>query len=158
MQKFVEENPVPEGGWLLGRGWDHTNWGQEFPTKEDLDSAFPDVPVYLRRVDGHACWVNSEALRISIHNSFLKNGRSDHPSLCFFVFFFFVSSSSFPSFSLLFQVPPLPEEDPEGGLIVRDQDGDPTGIFIGLNLETLPWSDLFLMEMLTSPLQTTPCG
>jgi len=30
-----------------------------------------------------------------------------------------------------FLVPPLPEEDPEGGSIIRDESGDPTGIFIG---------------------------
>ena len=28
-------------------------------------------------------------------------------------------------------VPPLPEDDPEGGQIVRDENGEPTGIFIG---------------------------
>lgn len=38
---------------------------KEFPTKEDLDALFPDVPVALRRVDGHALWCNSKALEMA---------------------------------------------------------------------------------------------
>ena len=53
----------PAGEWLLGRGWDQNRWpGQQFPTKEVLDAAVSDRPVALRRVDGHAVWVNSKAL------------------------------------------------------------------------------------------------
>jgi predicted amidohydrolase YtcJ len=60
------EKDLPEGAWLLGRGWDQNDWpeGQrEFPTAADLDAAFPDRPVWLERVDGHANWGNSVALR-----------------------------------------------------------------------------------------------
>lgn len=54
---------LPEGAWLLGRGWDQNDWpGQAFPTAADLDAAFPDRPVWLTRVDGHAGWANSAAL------------------------------------------------------------------------------------------------
>lgn len=54
---------LPAGEWLLGRGWDQNDWEvQEYPTKADLDALFPDRPVYLRRVDGHAGWANSVAL------------------------------------------------------------------------------------------------
>lgn len=50
--------------WILGRGWDQNNWPvKEFPHKSDLDKHFPDVPVLLTRVDGHAAIANSEALR-----------------------------------------------------------------------------------------------
>lgn len=50
--------------WLIGRGWDQNLWPQrEFPHKSQLDEAFPDVPVLLIRVDGHAAIANSEALR-----------------------------------------------------------------------------------------------
>ena len=52
------------GAWLLGRGWDQNDWvGKDFPTAADLDAAFPDRPVWLRRIDGHAGWANSAALK-----------------------------------------------------------------------------------------------
>jgi predicted amidohydrolase YtcJ len=54
---------LPAGEWLLGRGWDQNRWpGQQFPTKVSLDKAIADRPALLRRVDGHAIWVNSQAL------------------------------------------------------------------------------------------------
>jgi predicted amidohydrolase YtcJ len=54
---------LPDGAWLTGRGWDQTRWeGRAFPSAADLDEAFPDRPVYLVRIDGHAAWVNSAAL------------------------------------------------------------------------------------------------
>ncbi|MEM9532035.1 MAG: amidohydrolase family protein, partial [Pseudomonadota bacterium] len=57
------EKTLPDGAWLLGRGWDQNDWaGQEFPSKEDLDEKFPERPVWLRRIDGHAGWANSAAL------------------------------------------------------------------------------------------------
>ncbi len=50
--------------WLLGSGWDQNDWPETvFPTVADLDAAFPDRPVWLERVDGHAGWMNSAALR-----------------------------------------------------------------------------------------------
>lgn len=52
----------PVGEWLLGRGWDQNRWpGQQFPTHAALD-AIADRPVVLRRIDGHAIWVNAKAL------------------------------------------------------------------------------------------------
>jgi predicted amidohydrolase YtcJ len=52
------------GQWLIGRGWDQNRWpGQQFPTKKSLDAAISDRPVVLTRIDGHALWVNSVALR-----------------------------------------------------------------------------------------------
>lgn len=54
---------LPEGAWLRGRGWDQTRWpGAQFPSAADLDEAFPDRPVLLERVDGHAVWANSAAM------------------------------------------------------------------------------------------------
>ena len=53
------------GEWLLGRGWDQNDWPDKaFPTAADLDAAFPDRPVWLYRVDGHAGWANSAAMRM----------------------------------------------------------------------------------------------
>ncbi len=57
------EKQLPPGAWLLGGGWDQNRWpGRQFPTAADLDEAFPDRPVWLERVDGHAGWANSAAL------------------------------------------------------------------------------------------------
>lgn len=56
---------IPEEGWLIGRGWDQTLWeGAQFPQAADLDAAFPDRPVWLTRVDGHAGWANTAALAL----------------------------------------------------------------------------------------------
>ncbi|QQR45167.1 amidohydrolase [Myxococcus xanthus] len=53
-----------QGEWLLGRGWDQNDWPEKtFPSRADLDKRFPLRPVALSRVDGHALWVNGEALR-----------------------------------------------------------------------------------------------
>jgi hypothetical protein len=55
---------LPADAWIIGRGWDQNDWpGKEFPTAADLDAAFPDRPVWLERVDGHAGWGNSAAIR-----------------------------------------------------------------------------------------------
>ena len=61
LQRFAADNP---DGWLLGNGWDQNQWAQtDFPTAVDLDAAFPARPVWLGRIDGHAGWANSAALR-----------------------------------------------------------------------------------------------
>lgn len=56
---------LPHGAWIVGRNWDHTNWGGAFPAARDLDAAAPHHPVFLSRVDGHAAWVNSLALKLA---------------------------------------------------------------------------------------------
>ena len=54
------------GEWIAGRGWDQNRWpGARFPTRASLDRAAPEHPVALVRVDGHALWVSSTALRIA---------------------------------------------------------------------------------------------
>ena len=56
----------PSAFWIEGRGWDQNDWEvKEFPTKEKLDELFPDNPVILTRIDGHAALVNSKALEIA---------------------------------------------------------------------------------------------
>jgi len=58
------EKTLPAGAWLTGRGWDQNDWPEKsFPTAADLDAAFPDRPVWLERIDGHASWANSAALK-----------------------------------------------------------------------------------------------
>ncbi len=54
---------LPAGSWVLGRGWDHTLWGNQFPTRQDLDRVVLDKPVFLQRVDGHVSWANTLALQ-----------------------------------------------------------------------------------------------
>ncbi len=55
---------LPAGTWAEGRGWDQNLWpGREFPDARTLDRVFPDRPAVAGRVDGHALWVNSAALR-----------------------------------------------------------------------------------------------
>src|SRR5690606_15002403 len=97
LQEFARA--LPPGEWLLGRGWDQNDWPEQaFPTAADLDAAFPDRPVWLGRVDGHAGWVNSAALR---------------------------AIAADPAAAAL-----LAQGQPEGGLIVRDAAGKPTGVFV----------------------------
>ena len=61
------------GDWILGRSWDQNDWStKEFPDKIGLDKMFPDIPVFLIRVDGHAGWCNSNALEIGKVNGDLK--------------------------------------------------------------------------------------
>ena len=53
-------------GWIKGRGWDQNRWpGKSFPTVSDLDGVSGNRPAFLARVDGHAVWVNSAALRLA---------------------------------------------------------------------------------------------
>ncbi|MFL5351118.1 amidohydrolase [Archangium sp.] len=53
-----------QGDWLIGRGWDQNDWPEKsFPGRAELDAQQPKTPVLLERVDGHALWVNGEALR-----------------------------------------------------------------------------------------------
>ncbi len=62
-KKFGDENP---GSWLLGRGWDQNDWTvKEFPTNQKLNELFPDRPVLLTRIDGHAAIANQKALDLA---------------------------------------------------------------------------------------------
>ena len=54
----------PDRPWIIGRGWNQEVWGLgRFPTAAELDAAVADRPVWLERVDGHAGWGNSAALK-----------------------------------------------------------------------------------------------
>ncbi|OAD90197.1 amidohydrolase [Aequorivita soesokkakensis] len=60
---FQEEKKMP---YIIGRGWDQNDWDDKnFPSKKELDSLFPNTPVSLRRIDGHAMLVNSKALELA---------------------------------------------------------------------------------------------
>ena len=63
VKKFVLDNNPKI---IYGRYWDQNDWElKEFPNKSRLDILFPDTPVVLERVDGHAYLVNQKALDIS---------------------------------------------------------------------------------------------
>ncbi len=56
----------PEKEWIVGRGWDQNDWvAKEYPTNAELNALFPDRPVLLQRIDGHAAIVNDAALKKS---------------------------------------------------------------------------------------------
>jgi len=59
---YAAANPSPR--WIVGRGWNQERWRLgRFPTAADLDAVVADRPVWLVRVDGHAGWANSLAMR-----------------------------------------------------------------------------------------------
>ncbi len=56
----------PHARWITGRGWNQVLWPvKEFPRAADIDAVVSDRPVWLRRVDGHAGWANSAAMRLA---------------------------------------------------------------------------------------------
>jgi len=56
----------PEMQWIQGRGWDQNKWpGKQFPTNELLNKAFPNTPVVITRIDGHASIANAKALELA---------------------------------------------------------------------------------------------
>lgn len=62
IQAYARENAGRK--WILGTGWNQELWGLgRFPTAAELDAAVADIPVWLERVDGHAGWANSAALK-----------------------------------------------------------------------------------------------
>lgn len=61
---FAAENP--SNRWIIGTGWNQEKWGLgRFPTAAELDAVVADRPVWLERVDGHAGWTNSAAIKLA---------------------------------------------------------------------------------------------
>lgn len=88
---YAKKNPNVV--WVHGRGWNQVQWeSNSFPTAASLDKVFPDQPVWLKRVDGHAGWANSKAMKLA---GITANTLS-----------------------------------PDGGEIIKDKNGQPTGVFI----------------------------
>lgn len=89
----VYQKNNPQLSWVRGRGWNQVLWpSKQFPTAADLDEVISDVPVWLERVDGHAGWANSAALKLA---------GIDKTTV-----------------------------SPEGGKILTDDNGNPTGVLI----------------------------
>lgn len=67
MLRLVEEQAgnTYEGGWVRGYGYDETKLGEKrVPSLRELDAVCPGKPMFLSRVDAHACLVNSVALEV----------------------------------------------------------------------------------------------
>ena len=66
IKRIQEFQKLKKSSFIVGNGWDQNDWGvKEFPSKADLDKYFPDIPVVLNRVDGHAIIVNSKVLSLA---------------------------------------------------------------------------------------------
>jgi len=85
VDRLVVYSKTNKAKWIMGRGWDQNRWpDKEFPVKDTLDLLFPNTPVYLSRVDGHAALVNQKALDLAVisvetkvegGNIIIKNGK-----------------------------------------------------------------------------------
>jgi len=66
LEKLVAFQKEKKVSYITGRGWDQNDWKiKEFPTKEKLDALFPDTPVAISRIDGHALLVNQAAINLA---------------------------------------------------------------------------------------------
>ncbi len=66
LERVVDFQKEKNANYIIGRGWDQNDWEyKEFPDNTKLDSLFPDTPVALTRIDGHAMLVNSIALELA---------------------------------------------------------------------------------------------
>jgi predicted amidohydrolase YtcJ len=82
---------LPKQQWIVGGNWDHEAWPtRALPTRQAIDAATPDHPVFVQRLDGHMALANSLALKLA--------GVTRDTAA------------------------------PEGGTIVRDAAGEPTGV------------------------------
>ena len=63
MNRVIEFQNQNNMAFIKGRGWDQNDWiDKEMPTKLLLDKLFPNTPIALTRIDGHASFCNQAAL------------------------------------------------------------------------------------------------
>lgn len=63
VQRIVDFQEERNADFITGRGWDQNDWEvKEFPKKDTLDLLFPDTPIAVTRIDGHALLANQAAL------------------------------------------------------------------------------------------------
>jgi hypothetical protein len=66
IKKVIDFQNMNNKSFIIGRGWDQNDWeNKNFPTNERLNKLFPETPVALTRVDGHAMLVNNVALQMA---------------------------------------------------------------------------------------------
>ena len=64
VKQFADAHPGQ--AWILGRGWDQNKFpGKSFPDNALVNQLFPNTPVVLGRVDGHAVIANAKALELA---------------------------------------------------------------------------------------------
>ncbi len=64
IEKVIEYAKINKSEWIIGRGWDQNDWDiKEYPTRYELEKLFPNTPVFLERIDGHAAVANGAALK-----------------------------------------------------------------------------------------------
>ena len=66
MRAFMDEQKIPAGSWVRGRGWnqDYFTDGHGLPTRQDLDEVSLEHPICITRCCGHSLVVNSKALEV----------------------------------------------------------------------------------------------
>jgi len=65
LERVKEYVKVNDSYWITGRGWDQNDWElKEYPNKKILDELYPDRPVFIKRIDGHAALANQTALEL----------------------------------------------------------------------------------------------
>tara|TARA_R110002096_G_scaffold276109_1_gene469831 strand:- start:40798 stop:42411 length:1614 start_codon:yes stop_codon:yes gene_type:complete len=76
IKRLVDFQNIENLDFIRGRGWDQNDWkNQEFPNKSQLDELFPNIPVVLTRVDGHAVLINQAAIDFAeLKDSLIKGG------------------------------------------------------------------------------------
>ncbi len=66
VEKVIDFDRINQKEFIIGRGWDQNDWDKKvLPTNNLLNESFPDKPVVLGRVDGHAYLVNDYALSLA---------------------------------------------------------------------------------------------
>ena len=64
LKKFAAA--VPPGRWITGGDWDHERWpGAALPTRELIDAATTNTPVFVNRLDGHMALANTLVLKMA---------------------------------------------------------------------------------------------
>jgi predicted amidohydrolase YtcJ len=66
LDKIQEFQKANNKAFIIGRGWDQNDWEvKEYPTNKELNDLFPETPVAITRIDGHAMIVNDAALKLA---------------------------------------------------------------------------------------------
>ena len=66
IERIVNFQKEKNVAYITGRGWDQNDWKvKEFPSKEKLDELFPDTPIAVTRIDGHALLANQAAIDLA---------------------------------------------------------------------------------------------